>query len=45
MGKMHGIYTFSSHMKYAWTVLAGYIVSIAIWYAQFEILHIGAHHM
>jgi len=45
MGKMHGIYTFSSHMKYAWTVLAGYIVSIVIWYVQFEILHIGAHHM
>jgi len=45
MGKMHGIYTFSSHMKYAWTVLAGYIVSIAIWYVQFEILHIGAHHL
>jgi Na+/H+ antiporter NhaD/arsenite permease-like protein len=45
MGKMHGIYTFSSHMKYAWTVLIGYIVSIAIWYVQFEILHIGAHHM
>jgi len=45
MGKMHGIYTFSSHMKYAWTVLVGYIVSIAIWYVQFEILHIGAHHL
>jgi len=45
MGKMHGIYTFSSHMKYAWTVLLGYIVSIAIWYVQFEILHIGAHHL
>jgi len=45
MGKMHGIYTFSSHMKYAWTVLIGYIVSIAIWYVQFEILHIGAHHL
>ena len=45
MGKMHGIYTFSSHMKYAWTVLLGYIVSILIWYVQFEILHIGAHHM
>ena len=45
MGKMHGIYTFSSHMKYAWTVLIGYIVSIAVWYVQFEILHIGAHHM
>jgi len=45
MGKMHGIYTFASHMKYAWTVFVGYIVSIIIWYVQFEILHIGAHHM
>jgi Na+/H+ antiporter NhaD/arsenite permease-like protein len=45
MGKMHGIYTFASHMKYAWTVLAGYIVSVIVWYFQFEILHIGAHHM
>jgi Na+/H+ antiporter NhaD/arsenite permease-like protein len=41
MGKMHGIYTFSAHMKYAWTVLLGYIVSVAVWYFQFEILHIG----
>jgi len=45
MGKMHGIYTFASHMKYAWTVLLGYIVSVSIWYVQFELLHIGAHHM
>ncbi len=45
MGKMHGIYTFASHMKYAWTVLVGYIVSIVVWYVQFEMLHIGAHHM
>jgi Na+/H+ antiporter NhaD/arsenite permease-like protein len=45
MGKMHGIYTFASHMKYAWTVLIGYIASIIVWYVQFEILHIGAHHM
>jgi len=45
MGKMHGIYTFAAHMKYAWTVLIGYIISIAVWYLQFEILHIGAHHM
>jgi hypothetical protein len=35
---MRGIYTFNSHMKYAWTVLAGYILSCAIWYVQFEIL-------
>ncbi|RRS31101.1 MAG: sodium:proton antiporter [Epsilonproteobacteria bacterium (ex Lamellibrachia satsuma)] len=41
MGKLHGIYTFAAHMKYAWTVLAGYIVSVAIWYVQFGILHIG----
>ena len=41
MGKMHGIYTFSSHMKYAWTILVGYIVSIAIWYFQYQILGIG----
>jgi len=41
MGKLHGIYTFNSHMKYAWTVLVGYIVSVSIWYLQFEILHIG----
>ncbi|MCF6205980.1 MAG: sodium:proton antiporter NhaD [Sulfurovum sp.] len=45
MGKMHGIYTFASHMKYAWTVLLGYIVSIIVWYVQFELLHIGAHHL
>jgi len=41
MGKLHGIYTFSAHMKYAWTVLVGYIVSVAVWYFQFIILHIG----
>ncbi len=39
MGKLHGIYTFASHMRYAWTVLVGYIISIIIWYVQFEILH------
>ena len=41
MGKMHGIYTFGAHIKYAWTVLAGYIVSLLVWYAQFEVLHLG----
>jgi Na+/H+ antiporter NhaD/arsenite permease-like protein len=41
MGKLHGIYTFGSHFKYAWTVLAGYICSVAIWYFQFRILGIG----
>ena len=41
MGKMHGIYTFSSHMKFAWTILVGYIVSIVIWYIQYQMLGIG----
>ena len=40
MGKMRGIYTFGSHMKYAWTVLVGYFISLVIWYVQFEILGI-----
>jgi Na+/H+ antiporter NhaD/arsenite permease-like protein len=40
MGKLHGIYTFSSHMKLAWTVLVGYFVSITVWYLQFEVLGI-----
>jgi len=38
MGRLHGIYTFGSHMKHAWTILVGYIVSVSIWYFQFEIL-------
>jgi len=38
MGRMRGIYTFASHMKLAWTVLVGYIVSIIIWYIQFEVM-------
>eukprot|EP01029_Cantina_marsupialis_P025545 TRINITY_DN6769_c0_g1_i2.p1 TRINITY_DN6769_c0_g1~~TRINITY_DN6769_c0_g1_i2.p1 ORF type:complete len:463 (-),score=82.63 TRINITY_DN6769_c0_g1_i2:115-1503(-) len=42
MGKLHGIYTFGSHMKYAWTILIGYILSCVIWYVQFEMFGIGA---
>ena len=38
MGKLKGIYTFGAHMKFAWTILVGYIISVAIWYIQFEIL-------
>jgi Na+/H+ antiporter NhaD/arsenite permease-like protein len=38
MGRLKGIYTFASHMKYAWTILVGYIVSVIIWYVQFEIM-------
>lgn len=40
MGKMHGIYTFGSHMKYSWTILLGYIVSVSVWYFQYHILGI-----
>ena len=38
MGRLRGIYTFGSHMKLAWTILVGYIASIAIWYVQFEMM-------
>ncbi len=38
MGRLKGIYTFGSHLKLAWTVLAGYILSMILWYIQFEIL-------
>lgn len=38
MGRLRGIYTFGAHMKFAWTVLVGYIVSMVIWYVQFQIL-------
>jgi len=41
MGKLHGIYTFGSHMKYAWTIVIGYFVSIGVWYVQYQILGIG----
>ncbi|MEA3491784.1 MAG: sodium:proton antiporter NhaD [Campylobacterota bacterium] len=38
MGRLKGIYTFGSHMKYAWTIVIGYLVSMVVWYVQFEIL-------
>ena len=38
MGRLKGIYTFGSHMRLAWTVLAGYILSLLLWYIQFEIM-------
>lgn len=41
MGKLHGIYTFGSHMKFAWTVLIGYFVSVGVWYLQYQVLGIG----
>lgn len=44
MGKLHGIYTFSSHMKYAWTILIGYFVSLSIWYIQYQVLGLYIKH-
>ena len=38
MGRMRGIYTFGSHLRLAWTVLAGYILSLLLWYLQFEVM-------
>ncbi|WP_294961641.1 sodium:proton antiporter NhaD [Sulfurimonas sp.] len=38
MGKLKGIYTFGVHMKYSWTIVIGYFVSVSIWYVQYEIL-------
>lgn len=38
MGKLPGIYTFGAHMKYSWMILIGYIVSCAVWYAQYQVL-------
>ena len=40
MGRMKGVYTFASHMKYAWMILVGYIVSVTVWYIQYQILGI-----
>ncbi|WP_257929741.1 sodium:proton antiporter [Campylobacter lari] len=40
MGKMKGIYTFNAHLKYAWTILVGYIISIIVWYVQFQLLNL-----
>jgi Na+/H+ antiporter NhaD/arsenite permease-like protein len=44
MGKMKGIYTFTSHFKYAWMILVGYIVSITIWYVQYQIFGLYIKH-
>jgi Na+/H+ antiporter NhaD/arsenite permease-like protein len=38
MGRMKGVYTFAAHMKYSWMILVGYIISIIVWYIQFEIM-------
>jgi Na+/H+ antiporter NhaD/arsenite permease-like protein len=38
MGKLKGIYTFSAHMKFSWAILVGYVVSVLVWYVQYEML-------
>ena len=38
MGRLRGVYTVATHMKYAWTVALGYMISVGIFYLQFEIL-------
>ena len=38
MGRLRGIYTFGAHMRHAWTILAGYILSMVLWYVQFEVM-------
>jgi len=37
MGRLRGVYTVATHMKYAWAVALGYMISIGIFYLQFEI--------
>ena len=44
MGKLKGIYTFGAHMKLSWTILIGYIISIAVWYVQFDVLKFYNQH-
>ena len=44
MGKLHGIYTFSAHMKHSWTILVGYIVSVSIWYIQYQVFGMYIQH-
>ncbi len=38
MGRLRGIYTFNTHMKYFWKVFIGYVISILVWYIQFKVL-------
>ena len=44
MGKLKGIYTFSAHMRFSWTIMVGYILSIMVWYGQFEVLGLYNKH-
>ena len=44
MGKLKGIYTFSSHMRFSWAILVGYIISIIVWYIQYQVLGFYIQH-
>lgn len=44
MGKLPGIYTFGSHMRYSWTIFIGYVASVSIWYLQYEMLGLYIKH-
>lgn len=44
MGKLKGIYTFSAHMRFSWTIMVGYILSIMVWYGQFQVLGLYNKH-
>ena len=44
MGRLKGIYTFGSHMKHSWTILVGYIVSVIVWYIQYQLLGLYIQH-
>jgi Na+/H+ antiporter NhaD/arsenite permease-like protein len=44
MGKLRGIYTFGAHMKLAWTIMVGYIISIVVWFVQYEVLELYIKH-
>jgi len=41
MGKMKEIYTFDSHLSNFGAVFCGYLLSVAIWYLQYQVLSIG----
>jgi Na+/H+ antiporter NhaD/arsenite permease-like protein len=37
MGVLSGIYTFSSHLRYIWIIFIGYLVSVLVFWIQFEL--------
>ncbi|MEA3491515.1 MAG: sodium:proton antiporter NhaD [Campylobacterota bacterium] len=41
MGRLRGIYTVGAHMRYACSIMVGYIISIVIFYLQFEVFGVS----